>query len=57
MFFGGTELFVILVIIILFFGARKIPELARGIGQGITEFKKATKDTDQEENNDSSRND
>lgn len=57
MFFGGTELFVILVIIILFFGARKIPELARGIGQGITEFKKATKDTDQEENNDSSRKD
>jgi len=54
MFFGGTELFVILAIIILFFGAKKIPELARGIGQGITEFQKATKDPDQEENSDSS---
>lgn len=54
MFFGGSELFIILAIIILFFGAKKIPELARGIGRGITEFQKVTKDSDQEEKSDSS---
>lgn len=39
---GGTEILVILLVILLFFGARKIPELARGIGQGINEFRKAS---------------
>lgn len=39
---GGTEILVILLVILLFFGAKKIPELARGIGQGINEFKKAS---------------
>lgn len=45
--FGGTEIILILAVIILFFGARRIPEMARGIGQGIKEFKKTTKETDQ----------
>lgn len=40
--FGGMELVVIVLIILLLFGAKKIPELARGIGQGISEFKKAS---------------
>jgi len=40
--FGGTEILVILLVILLFFGAKKIPELARGIGQGINEFRKAS---------------
>lgn len=35
---------VILVVILLLFGAKKLPELARGLGQGIKEFKKATRD-------------
>jgi sec-independent protein translocase protein TatA len=38
---GGQELLLILVIVILLFGAKKIPELARGLGTGLKEFKKA----------------
>jgi sec-independent protein translocase protein TatA len=39
---GGLEWVVIVLVVLLFFGAKKIPELARGLGQGISEFKKAT---------------
>lgn len=39
---GIWELVIIIGIIVLFFGAKKIPELAKGVGEGITEFKKAT---------------
>ncbi|MBI5385975.1 MAG: twin-arginine translocase TatA/TatE family subunit [Verrucomicrobia bacterium] len=46
--FGGTQLIVILVLILVFFGARKIPELAKGLGQGIKEFKKATREVSDE---------
>ena len=38
---GFQELLVILLILLLLFGAKKIPELARGLGHGIAEFKKA----------------
>lgn len=38
---GGTELIIILAVIILIFGGRKIPELIRGVGRGIREFKEA----------------
>jgi len=41
---GGAELMVIVLIILLLFGAKKIPELARGLGKGIREFKDATKE-------------
>ena len=41
---GGTEVVLILVAILLFFGAKRIPELARGLGKGIREFKDATKE-------------
>ncbi len=41
---GGWELFVILLVVLVFFGANKIPEIARGLGKGIREFKNATKD-------------
>jgi sec-independent protein translocase protein TatA len=41
---GGTEIIFILFIILLLFGAKKIPELARGLGKGIREFKDATKE-------------
>ena len=47
--FGGWEVLLILIIVILLFGAKKIPELARGIGSGIREFKSATVDTHEEE--------
>ena len=39
---GGLEWVVIILIVFLLFGAKKIPELARGIGQGISEFRKAS---------------
>lgn len=38
---GGTELFVIVFVILLLFGGRKIPELMRGVGKGIREFNSA----------------
>jgi sec-independent protein translocase protein TatA len=41
---GVPELLVILLIVLLLFGSKKIPELARGLGRGIREFKDATKD-------------
>ena len=46
---GGQELLLILVIVLLLFGAKKLPELARGLGKGIKEFKKAQ--NEDEENN------
>ncbi len=45
---GGSELFLILLIILVFFGAKKLPELARGLGQGIKEFRKAARDVQDE---------
>jgi len=45
---GGQELFLILLIVLIFFGARKLPELARGLGQGIRELRKAEKDVQDE---------
>jgi sec-independent protein translocase protein TatA len=44
MFPSGMELVVIVLIVLLLFGAKKIPELARGVGQGINEFRKASND-------------
>ena len=41
--FGGTELIIALVIILLLFGAKRIPELARGLGSGVREFRKGTR--------------
>lgn len=45
---GGPDLFVILLIILVLFGAKKLPELARGLGQGVNEFKKAREDFERE---------
>lgn len=42
------EAILIVGVVVLFFGAKKLPELARGMGQGIKEFKKATKDVTDE---------
>jgi sec-independent protein translocase protein TatA len=41
---GPTELIIILVIILVIFGARRLPELGRGIGKGIKNFKDASKE-------------
>jgi TatA/E family protein of Tat protein translocase len=43
---GMSELLIILFIVVLLFGARKLPELARGLGQGLREFKKAARDAE-----------
>ena len=40
---GMTEILLILLVVVLLFGGRKIPELMKGIGQGMKEFKKASK--------------
>ncbi|MBD2770082.1 twin-arginine translocase TatA/TatE family subunit [Hymenobacter sp. BT664] len=45
--FGTTEMLLILFVIILLFGAKRIPELFRGMGQGVREFKDATKQPEQ----------
>ncbi len=44
LFFAGPELIVVAVLVLLLFGGRKIPELMKGIGGGIKEFKKASKE-------------
>ena len=46
---GMPELVIILVIIIIIFGAGKLPELGSGIGKGIKNFKKATSESDKQE--------
>ncbi|MBD3290370.1 twin-arginine translocase TatA/TatE family subunit [candidate division KSB1 bacterium] len=46
---GFQELIFILLILVIFFGAKKLPELAKGLGQGIKEFKKATKEITEED--------
>ncbi|MDZ7344696.1 MAG: twin-arginine translocase TatA/TatE family subunit [candidate division KSB1 bacterium] len=43
-----TELLVIFIVVLLFFGPKKIPELARGLGRGLQEFKKAAEDVKRE---------
>lgn len=50
-FIGATEIIIIAVIILLLFGGRKIPELMKGIGKGIKNFKDGQKEGDDEENN------
>jgi len=44
-----SEILLILLVVVLFFGGRKIPELMKGIGQGMKEFKKASKFDPEEE--------
>ena len=45
---GGWEIVLILAVILILFGAKRLPELARGLGQGIKEFKKATREVQDE---------
>jgi sec-independent protein translocase protein TatA len=52
---GAGEIIIILVVLLIFFGAKKIPDLAQGLGKGMKEFKKALKDiqddTDEDDKN------
>jgi sec-independent protein translocase protein TatA len=45
--FGATEIILILLVVVLLFGGRKIPELMKGIGQGLKDFKKASRVEDE----------
>lgn len=45
---GGPEMIVVVLVVLLFFGAKRIPDLARGLGKGIREFKDATKEIKKE---------
>ena len=53
-FIGVQELLVILLIVLVLFGAKKIPELAKGLGIGLKEFRKATKEIDHDNSKESS---
>ncbi|HSH50898.1 MAG TPA: twin-arginine translocase TatA/TatE family subunit [Bacteroidales bacterium] len=46
---GPWEIILIVLVVLLIFGGRKIPELMKGLGQGMKEFKKATKDEPEED--------
>jgi len=48
LFISGAEIFVILVIVVMLFGADKIPELARGLGKGMQQLKSATNEVKKE---------
>jgi sec-independent protein translocase protein TatA len=54
---GAGEIILIVLVILLLFGAKKIPELARGIGKGMSEFKKGLKDVEDEIKNTDKTND
>lgn len=43
---GTTEILIVAAVVLIFFGGKKLPELARGIGDAIREFKKSSKDED-----------
>ncbi len=47
--FGVTEILLILLVVVLLFGGRKIPELMKGLGQGLKDFKKASRVEDEPE--------
>lgn len=53
---GAGELILIMLVLLILFGAKKIPELAQGIGKGMKEFKKALKDVEDDINSDDKNN-
>ena len=49
---GGWELIIIFIVILLLFGAKRLPDLAKGLGKGISEFRKAAREVSDELQND-----
>ena len=47
--FGGQEMIIVALVVLLLFGGKKIPELMKGMGRGIKEFKDASKGVDEKE--------
>lgn len=56
LFISGAEIFVILVIVVMLFGADKLPEIARGLGKGMRQIKDATNDIKREIKNSAEKN-
>ena len=50
LFISGQEIFIIMAVALVLFGAKKIPEIAKGLGKGMREFRKATDDIKKEFN-------
>jgi sec-independent protein translocase protein TatA len=48
LFISGAEIFIVLIVVLLLFGSKQIPELAKGLGKGMKEFKRATEDIKKE---------
>jgi len=46
---GAWEIIVIVLVVLIFFGGKKIPELMKGVGQGVKQFKKAVRDEPENE--------
>lgn len=57
LFISGAEIFVILVIVVMLFGADKLPEIARGLGKGMRQVKDATNDIKREIKNSAEKHD
>jgi sec-independent protein translocase protein TatA len=57
LFISGAEIFVILIIVVMVFGADKLPEIARGLGKGMRQVKDATNDIKREIKNSAEKND
>lgn len=57
LFISGAEIFVILLIVVMLFGADKLPEIARGLGKGMRQIKDATNDIKREIKNSAEKND
>lgn len=53
---GAPEIILILLVVLVLFGAKKIPELAQGLGKGIREFKKSMKDIEEDINAEDKKN-
>lgn len=51
---GGPQIILIIAVVLLLFGGRKIPELMKGLGSGIKEFKNATKEEEETKEDDKS---
>ncbi len=54
--FGFGEWLIVILLVLVLFGAKKIPDLAQGLGKGIKEFKKAVKDNQDDVNKEDSAN-
>ncbi len=48
LFISGAEIFIVILVALLLFGAKRMPEIAKGLGKGLNEFKKATADIKRE---------